>query len=64
MPPVVEWVLIATMSSLGPYPFAIKSYPTYQQCVQASQLVDSNVVRSDCARVLVPEAIANRGNMK
>lgn len=57
MPVTFEWALVAVMLSLGPYPVVVKSYPAYDECVRASQLADNNMVRSDCVRVAVPQAL-------
>jgi hypothetical protein len=51
----IEWVLIVTVLSLGPYPVALKSYPTAEQCYRAAEVASYNAAaRGECIRVVVP----------
>lgn len=55
---MIEWVLIATVGALGPYPVALKSYPDRAQCVQAANVAfRSGEAIARCVPVTVPEAV-------
>jgi hypothetical protein len=55
MPPLIEFTLIAIVYSLGPYPVAIKSYPSYDQCRYAAGLISHDGAgRGECIRVTLP----------
>ncbi len=53
--PIIEWTLIAIVYSLGPYPVAIKSYPSPDQCYRAAHLIKQNGAgRGECIEVTLP----------
>ena len=55
---MIEWVLIATVISLGPYPVALKSYPERSQCVHAANVAfRSGEAVARCVPVSVPEPV-------
>lgn len=55
---IVEFTLIAIVYSLGPYPVAIKSYPTPEQCQYAAGMIrHDGAGRGECIRVTLPQMV-------
>lgn len=55
---IIEFTLIAIVYSLGPYPVAIKSYPSYEQCAHAAGLIrHDGAGRGECIRVTLPQMV-------
>lgn len=54
-----EWVLVAVIYTLGPYPVALKSYPDFEQCMIAVGATQQSPgrVRSECVRIVIPLGI-------
>lgn len=56
--PIIEFTLIAIVYSLGPYPVAIKSYPSYEQCQYAAGMIrHDGGGRGECIRVTIPQMV-------
>lgn len=56
--PIIEFTLIVILNSLGPYPVAIKSYPSFDQCRYAAGLIrHDGAGRGECIRVILPESV-------
>ncbi len=54
----VEWVLVAVMLQLGPYPVALRSYPNRAACVHAAQTtMQLSRAQADCAPVTIPSTM-------
>lgn len=59
---MIEWVLIATVGALGPYPVALKSYPERTQCVQAANVAfRTGEAIARCIPIMVPKAVRRPG---
>jgi hypothetical protein len=60
----LKWVLVGIVSSLGPYPVALQSYPSLAECKQAVRVMQSTFnspqpsqAAGDCVGVVLPTSV-------
>lgn len=60
----LKWVLVGIVSSLGPYPVALQSYPSLAECKQAVRVMQSTFnspqpsqAAGDCVGIVLPTSV-------